>query len=235
MEYNTQRKKIVTKEYGRNVQRMIEYVLNIQDKDLRNQQARAVINAMASLSNGSKKTADFWQKLWDEIFVIADFQLDIDSPFSIPEKKEIEAKPNLIPYPKNQIKFPPYGKNIEVIIRTLADEPDSPQKDLCVEHLAAQLKGLYLKYNRDSVNDDLIREHLGILSEGKLKLRSDYSFPNTKTLLSKDAADTAFSYVKKKKINKISNSSIPLQLAPSKKSKKKKNKDKQKNNTPNIP
>ena len=231
MEYNTQRKKIVTKEYGRNIQRMIEYVQSIQDRDLRNQQARAAINAMASLSNGSKKTADFWQKLWDEIFVIADFQLDIDSPFPIPEKKEIEAKPNLIPYPKNQIKFPPYGKNIEVIIHSLADEPDSPQKDLCVEQLATQLKGLYLKYNRDSVNDDLIRKHLDILSEGKLKLRDGFCFPSTKTLLCKDAENAETAYVKKKKINKISSSSIPLQAAPTKKKKKKKKKSQNNNPT----
>ena len=230
MEYNTQRKKIVTKEYGRNVQRMIEYVQSIQDRDLRNQQARAVINSMASLSNGSRKTADFWQKLWDEIFVIADFQLDIDSPFPIPEKKEIEAKPNRIPYPKNRIKFPPYGKNIEVIIQALSEEPDSPQKNRCVEQLAVQLKSLYLKYNRDSVSDDLIREHLNILSEGKLKLREDYCFPSTKTLLCKDAADAATAYVKKKKANKVSSSVIPLQAAPSKKKKKKKKKS-QNNNT----
>ncbi|MBO4282357.1 MAG: DUF4290 domain-containing protein [Bacteroidales bacterium] len=203
MEYNTQRKKIITKEYGRNVQQMLDYVMSIQDRDLRNQQARAVVRAMASLSNGSRKTADFWQKIWDELFVISDFQLDIDSPFPIPEKKEIEAKPNPIPYPKNQITFPPYGKNIEIIIRKLAEEPESEERTACTEQLAVQLKALYLKYNRDSVNDDLIREHLHVLSDGRLTLREDFVFPSTKTLLTKDGIDNAMPYVGKKKGNKI--------------------------------
>ncbi|MBO4774749.1 MAG: DUF4290 domain-containing protein [Bacteroidales bacterium] len=203
MEYNTQRKKIVTKEYGRNVQQMIEYLLSIRDRDLRNQQARAVIRAMASLSNGSRKTADFWQKLWDEIFVISDFKLDIDSPFPIPERKVIEAKPKPIPYPKNKIRFPPYGKNIEVIIRRLAEEPDSPERTECTEQLAVQLKTLYLKYNRDSVSDELIKEHLRILSDGKLRLREDFVFPSAKYLLTKEGPDANITYVGKKKGNKI--------------------------------
>ncbi|MBO7465150.1 MAG: DUF4290 domain-containing protein, partial [Bacteroidales bacterium] len=187
-----------------NVQQMTEYLLSIRDRDLRNQQARAVIRAMASLSNGSRKTADFWQKLWDEIFVISDFQLDIDSPFPIPERKVIEAKPKPIPYPKNKIRFPPYGKNIEVIIRRLAEEPDTPERTECTERLAIQLKTLYLKYNRDSVNDELIKEHLRILSDGKLSLREDFVFPSAKNLLTKEGPDANITYVGRKKGNKIS-------------------------------
>jgi hypothetical protein len=226
MEYNTQRKKIITKEYGRNVQQMIEYLLSIRDRDLRNQQARAVIRAMASLSNGSKKTADFWQKLWDEIFVISDFQLDIDSPFPIPERKEMEAKPQPIPYPKNKIRFPPYGKNIEVIIRRLAEEPDSPQRTQCTEQLAVQLKSLYLKYNRDSVSDDLIREHLHILSDGKLTLGENFVFPSAKTLLAKEGPDANITYVSRKKGNKISTVQPNNGSNTPKKTKKKKKKNK---------
>ena len=220
MEYNTQRKKIVTKEYGRNIQQMIEFVMSIRDRDLRNQQARAVIRAMASLSNGSKKTADFWQKIW--IFVISDFKLDIDSPFPIPERKELEAKPKPIPYPKNKIMFPPYGKNIEVIIRQLAQEPESPERQMCTEQLAVQLKTLYLKYNRDSVSDDLIKEHLRILSEGKLSLREDFVFPTSKYLLTKEGPDANITYIGKKKINKI-NPAQPNN-PPKKKKKKKRSK-----------
>lgn len=196
MEYNTTRNKIVTKEYGRSIQRMVEYVMNIEDRELRNQQAKAVIKAMAALSNGSKKTADFWQKLWDEIFVISDFKLDIDSPFPIPRKKNIEAKPQNIPYPKNKIQFPTYGKNIETVINKLSEQEDSPERNVCVEHIAVYLKSLYLLYNRDSVSDDLIREHLNILSNGKLHLREDFVFPSTKSLL-KDLPDN--SPVQKKK------------------------------------
>ncbi len=222
MEYNTTRTKIITKEYGRNIQELVESVITIEDRETRNQQARAIIKAMANLSSGSKKTADFWQKLWDEIFVISDFRLDIDSPFPIPEKKEMEAKPGLLPYPKNKIQFPPYGKNIENIIRKLSEEPDSPEKEQCIKDVAVYLKSMYLNYNRDSVNDEMIREHLRTLSDGKLKLPEDFVFPSTKTLLNRESGNNqacAQGNVRKKVQN------VPGEkgnATPSKKKKKKK-------------
>ena len=183
MEYNTAKKKIITKEYGRNIQQMVEYLLSIQDRELRNQQAKAVVNAMASLSNENKKTADFWQKIWDELFVISDYQLDIDSPFPIPAKKDAESKPERIEYPDHKIRFPSYGKNIERAIKELSEQENSPEKTEAIKAIAVYLKILYLHYNRDSVNDELIREHLRILSDGKLELENDYILPSNKSLL----------------------------------------------------
>lgn len=216
MEYNTAKKKIITKEYGRNIQQMIEYLLTIQDKEQRNQQAKAIVKAMANLSNDSKKTADFWQKIWDELFVISDFQLDIDSPFPIPAKKNIESKPKHIDYPDHKIKFPSYGKNIERAILQLSEEEDSPSKTETTKAIAVYLKSLYLNYNRDSVNDELIREHLRILSNGKLELDKDFVFPSTKSLLLLKESEEAAQNKKKNKAQAKSNNQ------PSKKKKKKK-------------
>ena len=213
MEYNTARKKITTKEYGRHIQQMVEYLMSIQDRELRNQQAKAVVNAMASLSNDSKKTADFWQKIWDELFVISDYQLDIDSPFPIPEKKDIETKPRNIRYPDHRIPFPSYGKNIANSILKLAEEEDSPEKRETTKAIAIQLKSLYLNYNRDSVNDELIRAHLQTLSNGKLELESDFVFPSIKSLLRENESSDP-----KKKFKQQAKASQPSQ-----KKKKKKN------------
>ncbi|MBO4402362.1 MAG: DUF4290 domain-containing protein [Bacteroidales bacterium] len=213
MEYNTSKKKIITKEYGRNIQQMVEYLMSIQDRDLRNQQAKSVIRTMACLSNGSKKTADFWQKLWDELFVISDYRLDIDSPFPIPAKKDVVSKPNHINYPDHRIHAPAYGKNIEKCIHQLATEADSPKKENTIKEIATYMKILYLNYNRDSVSDDLIRDHLHLLSKGKLELDKEVVLPSTKSLLAKEEeADTG-----KKKFKAQAK---PAQ--PSKKKKKKK-------------
>ncbi len=183
MEYNTTKEKIAVKEYGRHVQAMVDYLLTIEDREVRNLQAKATVRAMSCFSPGSKDTADYWQKLWDHLFLISDFKLDVDSPFPKPEPQEIGGKPQRIPYKKNGILFPHYGKFIENIITALVEEPDSEAKTLCVENIAVLLKKQYLQWNRDSVNDDLIKEHLAVLSGGKLKLREDFVFPLTKELL----------------------------------------------------
>lgn len=183
MEYNTTKEKITVKEYGRHVQSMVDYLLSIEDRDLRTQQAKATIRTMSCFSMGMKDSPDYWQKLWDHLYLISDFKLDVDSPFPKPEPTTLVAKPDKIAYQKNRILFPPYGKLIENIIQSVAEEPDSEIKDICVENIAIHLKKQYLIWNRDSVNDNLIVEQLYTLSNGKLKLKEGFQFPSTKELL----------------------------------------------------
>ncbi len=209
MEYNTTKEKITAKEYGRHVQAMVKYLLSIEDRDLRTQQAKATIRTMSCFSPGTKDTPDYWQKLWDHLFIISDFQLDVDCPFPKPESNVIIAKPSKVAYQKNRIIFPPYGKHIENIIKSVAEEPDSEEKNACIENIAIHLKKQYLIWNRDSVNDDLIVEQLHILSGGKLKLRESFQFPTTKELLEQMPAPKTQTkknnQPKKKKKNKNNN------------------------------
>ncbi|NLJ82489.1 MAG: DUF4290 domain-containing protein [Bacteroidales bacterium] len=183
MNYNTTKEKITIKEYGRHVQMMVDYLLSIEDRDLRTLQAKATVRTMACFSPGTKDTPDYWQKLWDHLHIISNYELDVDSPFPKPEPSDIEAKPSKIAYQKNQILYPPYGKLIEEIIKSVAEEPDSEEKNMCIENIAVHLKKQYLLWNRDSVNDDMIVEQLETLSNGKLKLKEDFQFPATKDLL----------------------------------------------------
>ena len=142
MEYNTTKGKITVKEYGRHVQAMVDYLLTIEDKELRNQQAKAVIRTMACFSPGTKDTPDYWQKLWDHLFIISNFKLDVDAPFSKPEPQSIIAKPAKVAYQKNHIQFPPYGKYMEGLLKC-AKEPDSKKKNL-TENIAIHLKNSYI-------------------------------------------------------------------------------------------
>ena len=217
MDYNTTKEKITAKEYGRHVQTMVNYLLSIEDRNLRTLQAKATIRTMACFSPGTKDTPDYWQKLWDHLFIISDFKLDVDCPFPKPEPAAIVSKPSKISYQKNQILYPPYGKLIENIIKSVVEEPDSEEKNMCVENIAIHLKKQYLLWNRDSVNDDMIVEQLETLSGGKLKLKEGFQFPLTKDLL--EQLPSNLSNQKKnnqhKKVNNL--------LLPSKKKKKNKN------------
>jgi len=183
MEYNTSQTKLVNGEYGRHIQKMIESAIEIEDSNLRNQQARAIVRAMSYFSAGSKDTEDYWNKLWDQLFVISNFRLDVDSPFPKPQP-EIEKHPKPLKYPKRDIRYRPYGVLIEDIINKVVTEKDSENKEYTVLDIANHLKRQYLNWNRDSVNDALIHEHLETLSHGKLKVQKNTNLHSTRAILS---------------------------------------------------
>jgi hypothetical protein len=187
MKYNTEQNRLINGEYGRNIQKMIEYCVEIKDRTLRNEQAKAIVRAMSHFAQGNKETEDFWHKLWDHLIVVSDFKLDVDLPFPKPSPK-CKARPKPMPYSVNKIQLRPYGLLSEKIIKRLAAEIESPERDKVVECMANQLKRQYLNWNRDSVNDALIVEHLAQLSKNKLKLREEFAFIPTKTILSEIAA-----------------------------------------------
>jgi hypothetical protein len=116
MEYNTIRNHLIMKEYGRHIQKMIEYLLTIEDKEVRQRNAYAVIELMGFLNPHLKNVEDFRHKLWDHLFLISDFKLDVESPYPIPTRETLRAKPDPLPYPKRYPKLAHLGKNLEMVI-----------------------------------------------------------------------------------------------------------------------
>ena len=218
IEYNTKRNKLVIKEYGRNVQKMIEDAMRIEDRDKRNETARAIVRVMDQLNevkdpaNANKRESmDYWHKLWDHLFIMSNYTLDIDSPFPkpVPDNKDKEVvKPD---YNKHQIRLRTYGRNMENIIKLVATYPEDV-RNILVRPLANHLKMMYLTYNRDSVNDALIAHQIQEISEGKLSVPEDFNFATTNALLQTVNSNADF-YVtptkkKKKKKKKKSTNSI---------------------------
>ncbi len=173
MEYNTQRKKMIIPEYGRNVQKMIDYAVTIEDRDERNRTAKYIVSVMANMHPSIRETNDYEHKLWDHMFIMSDYRLDVDSPFPKPEPKTVNARPDKIPYSEDKIKYKHYGKNLEKIIDAAKDMEEGEEKDILTLFIANQMKKLYLTWNRDTVDDELILKQLEILSDGKLKLDKD--------------------------------------------------------------
>ncbi len=170
IDYNTTRNKLVISEYGRNIQKMIEYALTLEDREKRTQAAHVIVSVMAQMNAQAKDTVDFEQKLWDHLHIISDFSLDVDCPYPAPDKQGIEAKPERVPYQNNDIKYKHYGRNLEMIIEKAVALEEGEEKDAFIQTIANHLKKSYLNWNRDSVNDELILQHLEILSAGKLKM-----------------------------------------------------------------
>jgi len=186
MEYNTERPKLVIAEYGRNIQRMIDYAISIEDREKRSKTARIIVNIMAQMNPHIRENEDYMHKLWDHLYYISDFKLDVDSPYPPPARDTFQKKPERIPYSDNKITFRHYGKYIEKLIEKISEMEDSDEKAYMIHVIANHLKKSYLNWNRDSVNDETIFKHLEELSGGKLKLTEDQQLLSTNEILSRN-------------------------------------------------
>jgi len=173
MDYNTQREKLVLPEYGRNVQKMIEQVKAIEDKEKRSEQARAVVQVMGILNPQIRELNDYKHKLWDHAQVIADFGLDIDAPFPAPTRQQFDLKPEKVELPGTPIKAACYGRNIENMIALIAEREDDEIKKEMIRVLALYMRQQYLIWNKDNVAEETIFADIEKLSDGKLKVPED--------------------------------------------------------------
>jgi len=183
MEYNTKREKLIIPEYGRNVQRMVDYALTIEDRERRTAYVNLIITAMYNVNPDAKNMVDFKHKLWDHLYIISDYKLDVDSPYPMPDKQERLSAPQALKCHYNNIKFGPYGCVIEKMIDKVISMEDSQEKETLIALIAQQLKKSYLQWNRDSVDDELILQHFEQLSKGQLHLSEDFKLNTTKNIL----------------------------------------------------
>ena len=183
LEYNTGRNKMVIPEYGRNIQKMIEYAIDIEDDAERNKVAQAIVNVMGQLNPHLRDINDFKHKLWDHLFIISDFKLKVDSPYEIPSRQTLTVKPERVPYPDEKIRYKHYGKTVEKMIGIISKNEDSPDKMRLITNLGNFMKMAYMNYNRDTVSDDVILEQMKELSRGKLEFdNSDIKLAATSEL-----------------------------------------------------
>jgi len=168
MEYNTTRQYLSMREYGRHVQRMVDHVKTIQDPERRQRNAEAVIELMGFLNPHLKNMEDFRQKLWDHLFLIADFDLDVKSPYPIPTRESLKAKPQPLPYPKRHPRYSHLGKNLELVLDKALKE-ENPEKKLGFANaIAYYMKLAYNNWHKELIYDDAIQSELDNLTNGQL-------------------------------------------------------------------
>lgn len=169
MEYNTTRNHLTMREYGRHIQKMVEYIMTIEDKEHRQQQAQVAIELMGFLNPHLKNVEDFRHKLWDHLFYISDFQLDVDSPYPIPKKETYKARPEAIPYPKRHPKYSHLGKNLELVIHKALQEETPEKRQGFANAIAYYMKLAYNNWHKDVVHDDAIQSELSNITKGQLE------------------------------------------------------------------
>ncbi len=180
--YNYTRRKLYLPEYGRHIQEMIDSLSHIDDRRERNRQARAVIAVMGNLFPLLRDTADYTHKLWDHMFIMSDFQLDVDSPYPRPSREELTAAPHRMPYPQSRIRHKHYGKYVDSILRRLGEARDAQAVAKTVDNLARYMRTKSYEYNQEHPNNEVIIKDIKEMSGGTVRideaalnnLRSDY-------------------------------------------------------------
>lgn len=168
--YNTERVRLYIPEYGRNVQKMVEYLKTIEDREKRNEQARAVIKVMEIINPAVHLQDDYEHKLWDHLHIISGFDLDVDSPYPVPAPESLNEEPLPVPIQKKPIKAVHYGRNIENIIELIALTEDGEIKTAMIRSLAIYMRQQYLIWNKDTVADETIFQDIERLSDYRIKV-----------------------------------------------------------------
>lgn len=182
-DYNTSRPQMIIPEYGRNIQKMVAHLKTTPDKAERNKIAEAIISVMGQLQPHLRDIADFKHKLWDHLYIIAEFDLDVDSPYPVPDKETIFKKPEKMDYPNKTMRFKHYGKTIEELITIAITFDEGDEKKALIGTILNLMKKSYLTFNRDSVDDSLIASDLQKLSDNKLSVPADFTFVLTSEVL----------------------------------------------------
>jgi hypothetical protein len=172
-EYNTQRPGIILKEYGRNVQKLVEYIRNLPDKEKRTDLAYTLIELIKQLTPTIKEQGDDPQRLWDDLYIIADFNLDVNNPYPVPEPDVLFKKPMRMDYPQSDVRFKHYGKNIEKLVKEALKKEDPQERQDAIIYLGKLMKTFYGNWNKETLDDSVILKDIQAMSGGALNMTID--------------------------------------------------------------
>jgi hypothetical protein len=180
-EYNTQRPSIILKEYGRNVQKLVEYIRKEPSKEKRTELAYTLIELIKQLTPTVKEQPENPQRVWDDLYIIANFNLDVDNPYPVPERDILFKKPRKVDYPQSQVRFKHYGKNIEKLVKEALKKEDPQERQDAIIYLGKLMKTFYSNWNKETLDDSVILRDIQEMSGGALdmtieKVREDNLF-----------------------------------------------------------
>jgi hypothetical protein len=173
---------MIIAEYGRHIQKLVDHATHLEKKEDRNEMAHAIIDVMGQLNPHLRDVSDFNHKLWDHLYIMSDFKLDVDSPFPKPEPEHFQSKPRKMPYPENKIRYKHYGKGVERLVGKAVEMEEGEEKEALIYSIANLMKKHYLTWNRSSVEDRHIMLDLKKVSRGNLTVDETLELSSPKEL-----------------------------------------------------
>lgn len=168
--YTIDKPLLILKEYGRNVQKLVNYVTTIDDKEKRTQYAHTLIDLMKQINPAMKEGPEYAQKLWDDLYIMSGFNLEVDSPYPMPEKSILGKKPKRLDYHRHDIRYKHYGRNVELLVKKAITLESEEEKEAAVVYIGKLMKNFYTSWNKDVIDDSVIVENIKTLSKGKLSI-----------------------------------------------------------------
>lgn len=180
-EYNTNKQDVILKEYGRNVQKLVDFVVTVEDREKRTTYARTLVELMRQINPQMKDAQDYSAKLWDDLYIMSGFRLDVEAPYPMPAKDAIGKKPQRMTYNSNTIRYKHYGRNIEMLIEKAGNLENQEEKDAFIFYISRLMKSFYTTWNKDNIEDAVIVQHIREISKGRInvepeKIRGDGLF-----------------------------------------------------------
>lgn len=172
-DYNTSRPLLKNSEFGRAIQDYVHFIMQQQDKEKRTSLCHSLVQIMLTLNPSMREQADARQKLWDHLYLLSDFQLDVDGPFPAPSEESVHRKPQTIPYNDSMIRFRFYGRNLQLMVQRASEMEDGDLKQDLVNLIASFMYNSCKSWNNENLSNEVIAEHLRILSKGKLELNPE--------------------------------------------------------------
>jgi hypothetical protein len=170
LEYNTERDGVVLKEYGRNIQKLVAYVKGMEEGEKRSQYAKTLTDLMRQINTALKDNPEYDQKVWDDLHIISDFELNVESPFPMPEKELLGKKPQRLAYKSSDVKYRHYGRNIETMIKQAIAMEDPESKENAVIHIGRLMNSFYTSVNKDNLDEEVILKQIKQMSQGQLDI-----------------------------------------------------------------
>lgn len=183
LDYNTQREKLVMPEYGREIQKMVDYAVGLPDKAERQRCAETIVQLMENKNSQIQESDDYEQTLWDHLYLMSHKQLDIDWPFDVSEAEKIASKPEPMEHPTGGARLRHYGLLIEELFEKLKTMPEGEERDELVRLTANQMKRNLATWGHGSVDDEKVADDLARFTDGKIQIDlSNFRLDNVTTL-----------------------------------------------------
>ncbi|GAB3690004.1 DUF4290 domain-containing protein [Spirosoma flavus] len=156
------------KEYGSSIQKLVDNMVNIEDREKRTRYAHILIELMRQIHPNMKDGQDYYNKLWDDLYIMSGFTLDVDSPYPPPSEEALGKKPQRVPYNTHHLKFKHFGRNVDLLVAKATSLEDPDERRAFVSYLTRLMRTFYQAWNKESVEDETIYQSLIDLSSGKL-------------------------------------------------------------------
>ncbi|WP_162341726.1 MULTISPECIES: DUF4290 domain-containing protein [Cyclobacterium] len=163
--------KVILKEYGKNIQKLVDYIKTVPEDEKRTEYAYALVELMKQLNPLLKTESD--QKLWDDMYIMSDFELEVNGPFPMPPKELLGKKPQPIGYPEGEVRFKHYGRNIEKLIEKAIEIEDDDEQETALIYIGQLMRSFHSTWNRENFDDAIIIDDIKTLSKGKLHIDLD--------------------------------------------------------------